>query len=78
MAKVISVGNKKRGVGKPTTAVQIAQALGKQGKKVILLDADDDLQCAVKWRHSVSSRAGRLKRSASAQRPTVRPSEQTF
>lgn len=49
MPKVISVGNKKGGVGKTTTAVQLAQALGKQGKTV-LLDADEDLQCAVKWR----------------------------
>ena len=49
MPKVISVGNKKGGVGKTTTAVQIAQTLGKQGKTV-LLDADEDLQCAVKWR----------------------------
>ncbi|CAM3474422.1 CobQ/CobB/MinD/ParA nucleotide binding domain-containing protein [Deinococcus saxicola] len=49
MPKVISIGNKKGGVGKTTTAVQLAQALGKQGKTV-LLDADEDLQCAVKWR----------------------------
>lgn len=49
MAKVISVGNKKGGVGKTTTAVQLAQAIGKQGK-TLLLDADEDLQCAVKWR----------------------------
>lgn len=49
MPKIISVGNKKGGVGKTTTAVQLAQALGKQGKTV-LLDADEDLQCAVKWR----------------------------
>lgn len=49
MPKVISVGNKKGGVGKTTTAVQLAQAIGKQGKTV-LLDADEALQCAVKWR----------------------------
>lgn len=49
MPTIISIGNKKGGVGKTTTAVQLAQAIGKQGKTV-LLDADEDLQCAVKWR----------------------------
>lgn len=51
---VISIGNKKGGVGKTTTAVQLAQAIGKQGKTV-LLDADEDLQCAVKWRSGTSA-----------------------
>lgn len=49
MVKLISIGNKKGGVGKTTTAVQVAQALGKQGK-TLLLDADEELQCAVSWR----------------------------
>ena len=49
MVKLISVGNKKGGVGKTTTAVQIAQVLGRQGK-TLLLDADEELQCAVSWR----------------------------
>ena len=49
MPTLISVGNKKGGVGKTTTAMQLAQSLGKHGKTV-LLDADEALQCAVKWR----------------------------
>lgn len=49
MPKVISIGNMKGGVGKTTTAVQIAQQLGKKGR-TLLLDADEELQCAVYWR----------------------------
>ena len=49
MAKVIAVGNMKGGVGKTTSAVHIAQQLGRKGK-TLLLDADEELQCAVFWR----------------------------
>lgn len=49
MAKIISVGNMKGGVGKTTTAVHLAQQLGRKGK-TLLLDADEELQCAVYWR----------------------------
>ena len=49
MPKIISVGNMKGGVGKTTTAVHVAQQLGKRGK-TLLLDADEELQCAVYWR----------------------------
>lgn len=51
MPKIISVGNMKGGVGKTTTAVHLAQHLGKKGK-TLLLDADEELQCAVFWRDS--------------------------
>lgn len=49
--KIFSVANMKGGVGKTTTAVQLAQGLGKKGK-TLLLDADQELQCAVAWRGS--------------------------
>ena len=49
--KIFSIANMKGGVGKTTTAVQLAQGLGKKGK-TILLDADQELQCAVAWRSS--------------------------
>ena len=50
MTKIISIGNMKGGVGKTTTAVQIAELLGKRGR-TLLVDADEDLTCALKWAH---------------------------
>ena len=48
MTKIISIGNMKGGVGKTTTAVALAELLGKKGK-TLLVDADEDLTCALTW-----------------------------
>jgi chromosome partitioning protein len=47
-AKIVSFGNQKGGVGKSTAAMQLAGSLSRRGKKILVVDADEQ-STATRW-----------------------------
>ena len=76
MAKTIAICNQKGGVGKTTTTLNLGVGLARQGKRVLLVDADpqSDLTASLGWNgDALENSLGRLMYLATQEyRPAVR------